>query len=82
MAHNNHIVDGVNLDVGPLYSLEDAKKEYLELASDWEDPYGPPIIKEQCTKHCTVTDRHKRPSQLDQFEPGWHKFPSRLLSNN
>ena len=46
MAHNNHIVDGVNLDVGPLYSLEDAKKEYLELASDWEDPYGPPIIKE------------------------------------
>ena len=46
MAHDNHIVDGVNLDVGPLYSLEDAKKEYLELASDWEDPYGPPVVKE------------------------------------
>ena len=44
MAHNNHIVDGINKDVGPLYSHEEAKEYYLDLAKDWEDPYGAPKI--------------------------------------
>ena len=44
MAHNNHIVDGINKDVGPLYTHEEAKEYYLDLAKDWEDPYGAPKI--------------------------------------
>lgn len=44
MAHNNHVVDGVNKDVGPLYTFEDAKEYYLNLAKDWEDPYGTPEV--------------------------------------
>ena len=47
MAHNNHIVDGFNKDVSPLFGIEDAKIEYLKLAETWEDPYGLPKI----TKH-------------------------------
>jgi len=46
MAHNNHIVDGFNKDVSPLFGIEDAKIEYLKLAETWEDPYGLPKITE------------------------------------
>ena len=46
MAHNKHIIDGINKDVGPLYTHEEAKDYYLELAKDWEDPYGIPQIVE------------------------------------
>lgn len=46
MAHNNHVIDGVNKDVGPLFTVEDAKTDYLEMAKNWQDPYGAPVIKE------------------------------------
>jgi hypothetical protein len=45
VSHNNHIIDGVNKDVGMLYSLQQAKEEYLEMASDWEDPNPAPVVK-------------------------------------
>tara|TARA_Y100001937_G_C7120762_1_gene332463 strand:+ start:1147 stop:2040 length:894 start_codon:yes stop_codon:yes gene_type:complete len=45
MAHNNHVIDGMNKDVSPLFSMEDARNDYLEMANDWEDPYGIPKIK-------------------------------------
>lgn len=44
MAHNKHVIDGVNKDVGPLYTVDDARDEYLYLAYDWEDPNPPPRI--------------------------------------
>ena len=44
MAHNKHIIDGVNKDVGPLYTAEDARDEFLYLAYDWEDPNPVPRI--------------------------------------
>lgn len=44
LAHNNHVLDGINKDVGPLYSLEEAKDYFLELAEGWEDPYGEPRV--------------------------------------
>lgn len=47
MAHNNHVIDGFNKDVSPLFGIEDAKLDYLKLAGSWEDPYGLPVI----TKH-------------------------------
>tara|TARA_R110000772_G_scaffold130100_2_gene238349 strand:- start:494 stop:1387 length:894 start_codon:yes stop_codon:yes gene_type:complete len=47
LAHNKHVIDGMNKDVGALYTLEEAKEYYMELAGDWEDPYGIPKI----TKH-------------------------------
>lgn len=45
MAHNNHIIDGMNKDVSPLFSMEDARNDYLEMAKEWEDPYGIPKVK-------------------------------------
>lgn len=45
MAHNNHIIDGMNKDVSPLFSMEDARNDYLEMANGWEDPYGIPEVK-------------------------------------
>lgn len=45
MAHNNHVIDGVNKDVGALFTAEDARADYLEMAKDWVDPYGPPEVK-------------------------------------
>lgn len=42
MAHNNHVIDGINKDVGALFTFEDAKEYFLDLAKDWEDPYGLP----------------------------------------
>lgn len=44
MAHNNHVIDGINKDVGPLYTTESAKEYFLDMAKDWEDPYGAPEI--------------------------------------
>tara|TARA_B100000768_G_scaffold38070_1_gene36745 strand:+ start:6523 stop:7422 length:900 start_codon:yes stop_codon:yes gene_type:complete len=46
LPHNNHVVDLINKDYPfPWSSPEDTKEHYLELAKDWEDPYGPPVIK-------------------------------------
>ena len=42
MPHNNHVVDGVNKDIHPLYG--DPKEYYLDLAKDWKDPYGIPVV--------------------------------------
>lgn len=44
MAHNNHVIDGVNKDVGPLYTNDDARDEFLYLAYDWKDPNPLPRI--------------------------------------
>tara|TARA_R100000808_G_C2131441_1_gene140582 strand:+ start:678 stop:1553 length:876 start_codon:yes stop_codon:yes gene_type:complete len=41
MAHNNHIIDGINKDLTHFYDRE----YYLDLAKDWEDPFGMPKIK-------------------------------------
>ena len=43
MAHNNHVIDGINKDINPFYG--DPKEYYLELAKDWEDPYGKPDVR-------------------------------------
>jgi hypothetical protein len=44
MAHNNHIIDGVNKDVG-IFGYEAAKEYYLSLCEGWK-PYNPaPIVK-------------------------------------
>lgn len=45
MPHNNHVTDGFNKDVSPLFDIEDAKSDYLKLAENWEDPYGIPKIR-------------------------------------
>ena len=49
MAHNNHVTDGVNKDIRPFpwSDPQECQEYYLDLAKDWEDPYGPPVI----TKH-------------------------------
>ena len=39
MSHNNHVIDGLNKDVG-VVGWEAAKEYYLELASNWT-PYNP-----------------------------------------
>lgn len=48
MAHNKHVIDGVNKDFRPFpwSSAEETKEYYLDLAGDWEDPYGAPKIVE------------------------------------
>ena len=47
MAHNNHVLDGINKDFPFQWSTaQEAKEYYLDLAKDWEDPYGPAIVKE------------------------------------
>ena len=43
MAHNKHVIDGVNKDVG-LYGWEQAREYYLNLAETWTDPYPDPVI--------------------------------------
>ena len=45
MAHNVHVIDGINKDVG-LYGLQAAKEYYLSLTEGWEDPYGTPTVIE------------------------------------
>lgn len=42
MSHDNHVVDGINKDIHPLYG--DPQSYYLDLAKDWEDPYGIPTV--------------------------------------
>jgi hypothetical protein len=45
MSHNNHIIDGINKDVGIL-GYESAKEYYLSLAEGWV-PYNPdPVVVE------------------------------------
>ena len=39
MAHNNHVIDGINKDLN-LRSRED----WLKMTADWEDPYGIPKV--------------------------------------
>lgn len=41
MAHNNHVIDGINKDL-QLRSRE----EWLTMTDGWQDPYGMPIVKE------------------------------------
>lgn len=41
MAHNNHVLDGVNKD------LQNHSREwYLDQTASWIDPYGLPVVKE------------------------------------
>jgi hypothetical protein len=40
MTHNNHVIDEINMDL-----VGKSKQYYLDLASDWEDPYGPPVTE-------------------------------------
>jgi hypothetical protein len=41
MTHNNHVIDGINKDL-----LDGRSRQYyLDLAGDWEDPYGPAVIE-------------------------------------
>jgi hypothetical protein len=45
MPHNNHTIDGKNMDIG-LLSKEEAKDYYLSLCEGWE-PYNPdPVVVE------------------------------------
>ena len=44
LAHNNHVIDGINKDIGPLYTTDDARDYYFNLAKNWTDPYGEPIV--------------------------------------
>ena len=45
MAHNNHVIDGVNKDVG-VFGYEAAKEYYLSLTEGWE-PFNPdPVVIE------------------------------------
>jgi len=44
LAHNNHVTDGFNKDVSPLYGMSAALEYYLDLARDWEDPNPAPRI--------------------------------------
>lgn len=44
MAHNNHVIDGVNKDVG-IFGYETAKEYYLSLCEGWT-PYNPdPVVR-------------------------------------
>lgn len=40
MTHNKHVVDGINMDL-----VWRSKQYYLDLAGDWEDPYGAPVVE-------------------------------------
>ena len=45
MSHDNHVIDGINKDVG-VYGFKAAKEYYLSLASEWEDPNPKPVVIE------------------------------------
>jgi len=55
LPHNNHVIDRVNKDINPFYG--DPKEYYLELAKDWEDPYGIPDVREHDTIRVVRDDR-------------------------
>lgn len=40
MTHNNHVIDGINRDL-----VGKSLQYYIDLAGDWEDPYGDPVVK-------------------------------------
>jgi len=40
MTHDKHIIDGINKDL-----VGKSKQYYLDLAGDWEDPYGDPVVQ-------------------------------------
>jgi len=45
VSHNNHVIDGVNKDVG-VFGYEAAREYYLSLCEGWE-PYNPePVVRE------------------------------------
>ena len=39
MAHNNHVIDGINKDL-----LVRSREQWLSMTEDWEDPYGLPQV--------------------------------------
>ncbi len=41
MAHNKHVIDGVNKDL-----VLRSKEQWLDITKDWEDPYGLPVVAE------------------------------------
>lgn len=43
--HDKHVVDGVNKDVDPLETIQQARERYLGMLGNWTDPYGPPVVK-------------------------------------
>jgi hypothetical protein len=43
MAHNKHVVDGINKDVGIL-GWQKAKEYYLSIAENWTDPHPDPVV--------------------------------------
>ena len=47
MSHNNHVIDGVNSDIRPFpwSDNKECQEYYLDLAQDWTDPYGLPVVK-------------------------------------
>lgn len=45
VAHNNHVIDGVNKDVG-VFGYETAKEYFLSLADGWEPIHAPPVVME------------------------------------
>lgn len=44
MAHNNHVIDGINKDVG-MQTLDQAKDYYLSLTKGWKPYNPPPVVK-------------------------------------
>ena len=41
MAHNKHVIDGINKDL-----VLRTRDQWLEMTKHWEDPYGPAIVTE------------------------------------
>jgi len=55
MAHNKHVIDGVNKDVG-IYGWEKAREYYLSLAETWTDPYPDPVVTIHDDVRCVRDD--------------------------
>jgi len=52
MAHNNHVIDGINKDL----SIRN-REEWLSITKDWKDPYGTPEVSVHEGVH-VVRDDH------------------------
>lgn len=52
MAHNNHVIDGINKDL----SIRN-REEWLSITKDWKDPYGTPKVSVHEGVH-VVRDDH------------------------